>query len=150
MRTTTVTALLLALLLSALPASAQTEPLQPCTGSEAPLTLEGAQATVEGPVGPQLGTATLSYRLDLSGQEVVEGVAPDDRAAVTVDMSWLSPLDYDLEVNGLASQGLQPVDASEESVTVSNVRHCAVVTITITNFAAPGVEAIDLDTRVRL
>ena len=141
----------LLVLAAALPATAQTdEPLrlEPCTGTGEPLALDGASATLTAPT-PVDGSTTTTYRLDLSGQEVADDQPMDDRASVTVDMTWMTPLDYDLDVNGSESINLQPLDPSAESVTVS-VRHCGLVTITATNFAATGVEDLTIDVGVRL
>jgi hypothetical protein len=149
MRTRLLAALTASLLaLVALPASAQTAGLAPCTGDDV-VTLDGDSRTVTAPT-PLDGTTSVSFKVDLSGQAVPEGGVPDDRANVTVDMTWLTPFDYDLDVNGNESINLQPVDPSAESATAA-VRHCGTVTITATNFAAPGaIEQLVLDTTVRL
>lgn len=141
----------LLLVLATAPVGAEEEGplrLEPCTGTGDVLTLDGDSTEVAAPT-PLDGSTTVTYRLDLSQQEVADDVDMDDRASVTVDMSWLTPLDYDLEVNGASSAGLQPVEPSEERATTS-VRHCGTVTITVVNFAATGLEPITLDTSARL
>lgn len=66
-------------------------------------------------------------------------------------MSWAVPVnDFDLDVDGGSSAGLQPVDPAEESATVVGKRHCTVVAVTATNVAsAVVVDTLALDLAVR-
>jgi hypothetical protein len=106
--------------------------------------VDGFEGTIETPL-PPLGTTERSFVVDLAGLPV------GTTAGVDTVMSWAVPTnDFDLDVGGESSVGLQPVDPAEESATVVGKRHCTVVTVTATNFAAAVVvDTLALDLAVR-
>jgi hypothetical protein len=143
-----LTALLSALLLlAAIPAGAQTdpepEPNRECTGSGTALTAEGLTTTIATP-SLVTGDTLEQFRLDLAAP-----ASENARASVTVTMTWGVPTnDYDLDVNGQTSVGLQPLDAAEETVTVA-VGNCGTVDVRAYEFLAPVlVDTVTLDIRV--
>jgi hypothetical protein len=150
MRSLLRTALAALLLLAvAVPASAQTTEgplrLEPCTQTGDRLVPgEPVEVSVDGPTALD-EALVLTYVLDLSGQQVADDQDMKRTARVNADMSWLvAANDYDLDVNGTASEGYQPLDDAVESVSVANRQHCSTVRVTVINFLATGLDPIDL------
>lgn len=118
-------------------------PCPPRAGSTV-LTADGFDGTVETPL-PPFGTTERLFVVDLAGLPV------GTTASADVVMSWGVPVnDFDLDVDGESSAGLQPVDPAQESASVAGKRHCTTLRVTATNFAAAVVvDTLDLAIAVR-
>ena len=137
--------------LSVIPASAQTDPvrLAPCDTAN-PVLAPGAPIaeTVDGPTIFD-GETTLTYTLDLSGQQVDAVEDMKSTARVNAQLDWLVVAnDYDLGLNGSVTEGFQPVDAPTEFTTANNVAHCSTVTVSVINFTATGLDPVDVSVTV--
>jgi hypothetical protein len=145
---TALSAVLL-LLLAVVPASAQEDTgplrLEPCEKPGEKLE-PGApiDVTVDGPTVLD-GEVLLTYVLDLSGQEVADDEDMATTARVDASMTWLVVAnDYDLGLNGSATEGFQPIDPAEESISATKRAHCSTVTVSVINFTATGLDPVDL------
>lgn len=113
------------------------------------ITPEGLQSDITTPsflVGNEVETK--EYLVDL------QATSPDATASVAAVMTWgLIVNDYDLEAysakGGGLSENYQPEDPAEESVTMTQVRHCEVIVVGAIDFLAPVVaDALALDFQV--
>lgn len=163
-----VAALTALLLFAAVPALAQeAEPVEDSTeeaATEEAATEEAAIIECENPDGLEVITregletdiATPSF---LVGNEVeskdllvdLAATSLDATATVLAGMTWDVLLnDYDLEAYSASSGGIsenyQPFDAAEEMVTMTDVKHCEVITAGAIDFLAPVVvDSLALD-----
>jgi hypothetical protein len=156
---TVLTALLL---FAAVPASAQetTEPVEESVEEPEVIACENPDGLeVITPEGLQTDIATPSF---LVGNEVetkdllvdLSATSLDATATVLVGMTWnLIVNDYDLQAysasGGGVSENYQPFDPVEESVNLTKVKHCEVITAAAIDFLAPVVvDSLVLDFRV--
>lgn len=148
-------ALVAALTLLAVPATAQTEEpvepvlYEPCANPDefdAVITLDDRfNGTVPTPTEPLLMSeeAAGSYLLDLGGLE--EGT----RARVTLTLEWDTPAglgDYDLIING----GNAEVEGdTPETHTLANQQHCAVFDLATTSYLGTPADTLTLTISAR-
>lgn len=99
------------------------------------------------PCGPDLAHPVLAAGDTLSESPTDEGVAAqfyvdptvEDRGRINVSavLSWTNPVnDWDLDVNGILSDELQPVAEPVEQASFSARGDCKLVTVSVINFTA--------------
>ena len=143
---------LLALVVLAAPASAQTaDVLQPCTnaGTAVVVTPEGLETDIATPTQPLWGVTgepgtEKTFILDLAGNALT-----DNKAVVEVALSWDVPVeDYDLSLYDSSgtevshSENIQPVETGE--VVSGEIGHCKKFTAEALNWVAAGASKLAL------
>ena len=123
--------------------------LDPCEGDSI-LTLDGDAIDLTMPLIIEGDSASQTYKLDLSGQEVADDEDMDDKATVTAIMTWdLFVNDYDLDLGGTVSENYQPLDPAQE-VASRTYTHCQTVLVSAVNFLGTGGDSVSIALDVRL
>jgi hypothetical protein len=152
MRRFAFAALLVATVMLAAPASAQTaDVLKPCTSTAGAVvvTPAGLKSDIATPSLPLYGDSTTrDFILDLAGQPLT-----DNKAIVEIVMTWDIPVeDYDLNMldaggSTLAeSAGIQPLDDGE--AVSGEVGHCKRFSAEALNWTAAGLSKLSLSLSV--
>ena len=160
-----ITALVLAAPAGAQEVPEEPEPTPPCEESEeyATLGLDGATEDVEPALIPAVGHDILEepyreeavtryrYRLDVSGsEELPTAIRADVRFAVTWDNDGdfdLYVYDADGELLGSSTQ-FNPQAGAGETVQLSQIDHCADLTVEIVNYLASPLTTMEMRTTV--